>query len=57
MRFTTQAVYDNGVKDPEKRYVATLAYRYVYDAALTEEQRRVNLLGFQVTSYRVDPEF
>ncbi|CEE24586.1 hypothetical protein NY99_06915 [Xanthomonas phaseoli pv. phaseoli] len=57
VRFTTQAVYDNGVKDPEKRYVATLAYRYVYDAALTEEQRRVNLLGFQVTSYRVDPEF
>lgn len=57
VRFTTQAVYDNGVKDPEQRYVATLAYRYVYDAALTEEQRRVNLLGFQITSYRVDAEF
>lgn len=57
VRFTTQAVYDNGVKDPEQRFVATLAYRYVYDAALTEEQRRVNLLGFQVTSYRVDAEF
>ncbi|MCF8828554.1 type IV secretion system protein [Xanthomonas campestris pv. campestris] len=57
VRFTTQKVYDNGTKDPEERFVATLAYRYVYDAALTEEQRRVNLLGFQVTSYRVDAEF
>lgn len=57
VRFTTQVVHDNGTREPAQRSVATLAYRYLYDARLTEAQRRVNLLGFQVTSYRVDNEF
>jgi len=57
VRFTTQVVHDNGTREPLQRFVATLAYRYVYDAKLTEAQRMVNLLGFQVTSYRVDGEF
>jgi len=57
VRFTTQVVHDNGTREPSQRFVATLAYRYVYDAKLTEAQRMVNLLGFQVTSYRVDGEF
>jgi len=57
IRFTTQLVHENGTKEPPRRFVATLAYRYVYDAKLTEAQRLLNLLGFQVTSYRVDDEF
>lgn len=57
VRFTTQLVHENGTREAPQRFVATLAYRYVYDARLTEAQRRVNLLGFQVTSYRVDSEF
>jgi len=57
VRFTTQLAHDNGTKEPVQRFVATLAYRYIYDAKLTEAQRMMNLLGFQVTSYRVDGEF
>jgi len=57
VRFTTQLIHENGTKEPPQRFVATLAYRYVYDAKLTEAQRLINLLGFQVTSYRVDGEF
>lgn len=57
VRFITQLVHENGTKELPRRFVATLAFRYVYDAKLTESQRRVNLLGFQVTSYRVDSEF
>lgn len=36
-------------------WIATLAYKYV-NAAQTEEQRLKNPLGFQVFSYRTDPE-
>lgn len=55
VRFTTQVVRDNGIREPEQFWIATLAYRYV-NSKMTEAQRRVNPLGFQVTSYRVDPE-
>lgn len=37
------------------RFVATLAYNYV-NLPTTEKDRLVNPIGFQVTSYRVDPE-
>jgi len=57
VRFTTQLEHENGIKEPPQRFVAMLAYRYVYNAELTEAQRMMNLLGFQVTSYRVDHEF
>jgi len=57
VRFTTQVIHDNGTRELPQRFIATLAYRYVYDAKLTEAQRMVNLLGFQVTSYRIDSEF
>lgn len=57
VRFTTQKVESSGLKGPEERWVATLAYRYVTTAALSESERRINLLGFQVTSYRTDREF
>lgn len=55
VRFTTQVIRDSGISDPVKHWIATLAYHYV-NAKMTVEQRRANPLGFQVTSYRVDPE-
>ncbi|RZT91058.1 type IV secretion system protein VirB8 [Advenella incenata] len=38
-----------------QRLLATVAYRYV-NKPITEKDRLVNPLGFQVMSYRVDPE-
>jgi type IV secretion system protein VirB8 len=55
VRFTTQAKHSNGVIDPAKNYIATIGYTYV-SAPISEENRRINPLGFQVTSYRVDHE-
>lgn len=55
VRFTTDTFHDNGSADSEKHWIATLAYQYV-NAQMTVEQRRINPLGFQVVSYRVDPE-
>lgn len=40
---------------PPQRMLATVAYRYV-NKPITEEDRLVNPLGFQVMSYRIDPE-
>jgi len=56
VRFSSQFVHDNGSKEVPRRFIATLAYRYIYNAKLSEAQRRINLLGFQVISYRVDNE-
>jgi type IV secretion system protein VirB8 len=55
VRFTTQTKHLNGVVDPAKNYVATIGYTYV-SAPISEENRRINPLGFQVTSYRIDHE-
>jgi type IV secretion system protein VirB8 len=40
----------------ETRWVATLAFRFNSPAELTEKDRLINPFGFQVVSYRVDPE-
>lgn len=45
----------DGAPDREESVVATVGFRYV-GAAMREQDRLVNPLGFQVTSYRVDPE-
>ncbi|WP_150137770.1 virB8 family protein [Candidatus Enterovibrio escicola] len=37
-------------------WVATITSRYIPDKALTEQERLVNPLAFEVTSYRVFPE-
>lgn len=55
VRFTTQTVRDNGITEPPQYFIATIAYRFL-NAQMTEAQRRINPLGFQVTSYRVDAE-
>jgi type IV secretion system protein VirB8 len=44
-----------GAEDVDENLVATVGFQYVA-APMKEEDRLVNPLGFQVTSYRVDPE-
>lgn len=54
--------FEKTIKNVEDRgngqtsvWVATITHRYT-DTEMTEEMRLVNPLGFEVTSYRVDPE-
>ncbi len=44
-----------GTEDVLESLVATIGFQYVA-APMKEEYRLVNPLGFQVTSYRIDPE-
>jgi type IV secretion system protein VirB8 len=55
VRFSTRRKQASGAPDVEASLVATIGFRYV-GAAMREQDRLVNPLGFQVTSYRVDPE-
>lgn len=55
IRFTTQQVHTNGVKDAPQHQIATVGYAYI-NAPMSTADRRINPLGFQVTSYRADPE-
>ena len=55
VRFSTQLKHSNGSIDPLHHWIATIGYTYK-DAVISSFDRRVNPLGFQVTSYRVDPE-
>lgn len=55
VRFSTITRRNDGRTEGGADWIATLAYKYV-KAPISEQDRRVNPLGFQVTSYRVDPE-
>lgn len=55
VRYTTQELYNNGVKMPVRNWIASIGYAYV-NAPTAEADRRINPLGFQVTAYRSDPE-
>jgi type IV secretion system protein VirB8 len=55
VRFATRVTHPDGSGEPEESHVATIGFRYV-GGAMHEQDRLVNPLGFQVTSYRVDPE-
>ena len=55
VRFSATRKQLNGAPDAEENLVATIGFRYV-GAAMREQDRLVNPLGFQATSYRVDPE-
>ncbi len=55
LRFSTRQTADNGVAAETRTWIATVAYLYA-SAPMRVEDRRINPLGFQVTSYRVDPE-
>lgn len=55
VRFTTTTRLRNGNVIGPANFIATLAYHYV-GAPMAEKDRRIDALGFQITSYRVDPE-
>ncbi|MBX4335914.1 virB8 family protein [Bartonella raoultii] len=55
IRFTTQQYDSNGVVGPKQHKIATISYTYV-GAPMTSSDRLLNPLGFQITSYRTDPE-
>ena len=55
VRFAKRLERGDGAHEPEESLVATIGFRYV-GTAMREQDRLVNPLGFQVTSYRVDPE-
>ncbi len=55
VRFSTQLKHSNGSLEPLHNWIATIGYTYK-DATMSSVDRRINPLGFQVTSYRVDPE-
>jgi type IV secretion system protein VirB8 len=55
VRFVRTEHPAGGGEDVEESLVATIGFEYVA-APMHEEDRMVNPLGFQVTSYRVDPE-
>lgn len=56
VRFTTQQMHSNGTKKAPRNWIATVRYHYLRKVAMKPEARRINLLGFQVSSYRIDPE-
>lgn len=55
-RFATVKIdAGSGMKEPPRHWIATIGFTYV-SAPMRAEDRRINPLGFQVTSWRVDPE-
>lgn len=55
VRFTTQQHESSGTVGPKQHQIATIGYTYV-GAPMKSSDRLLNPLGFQVTSYRADPE-
>ncbi|HBN8448266.1 TPA: virB8 family protein [Pseudomonas aeruginosa] len=53
---TTKRVDDPDGAGTVTKWVATVAYEYRNPSLIKESQRLVNPFGFQVLSYRVDPE-
>lgn len=55
VRFDTQQQDRNGGVGPAQPWISVIHYRYS-EAPMAFEDRLINPLGFQVTSYRRDPE-
>ncbi|QNT77565.1 virB8 family protein [Entomobacter blattae] len=56
VRYTTQDKYANrSIPEEKKHWIATVAYSY-QKTVLTASQRFLNPLGFQVTSFKAQPE-
>lgn len=55
VRFSHQIDHNNGTREPKTYWVATIGYKYL-NAKISLQDRRLNPLGFQITSYRLDPE-
>jgi len=59
VRFTAQKLTpsgDNPDGAPLQKWIATIGYQYNPKQQMTEQERQINPLGFQVVSYRKDPE-
>lgn len=57
VRFAKRTVSAQRGAEPETTYwIATLGYQYDTSLRISESLRRINPWGFQVMSYRVDPE-
>lgn len=57
LRFEKTIKGVNDRKGETHVWVATIAYQYKSQEALSEEDRLINPVGFQVISYRVHPEY
>jgi type IV secretion system protein VirB8 len=55
VRFTTQLVYADRQPEKVENKIATISYTYL-NAPMSLTDRRINPLGFQVTTYQVDQE-
>jgi type IV secretion system protein VirB8 len=55
VRFQTR-ILSSGTTNQTQGWVATISFEYDSAEKLDESQRLINPFGFQVTSYRVDPE-
>jgi type IV secretion system protein VirB8 len=55
VRFKTVLHWRTNRPDEVRHWVATVAYSYV-NSAMKPQDRLINPLGFQIQSYRVDPE-
>jgi len=53
---TTKRTDQEGAPGTVTKWVATVAYEYRSTALIKESERLVNPFGFQVLTYRVDPE-
>lgn len=53
---TTKRTDQEGTPGTVTKWVATVAYEYRSTARIKESERLVNPFGFQVLTYRVDPE-
>ena len=59
VHYTTEKVNMTGEnldQSPIQSWVATIAFEFDPQLKLTEQERRINPLGFKVLSYRVDAE-
>ena len=57
VRFSKITKYiEDSLPGKETRWVATLAFQFNNPSSLRESERFINPFGFQVVSYRVDPE-
>lgn len=58
VRFEKQTIALSGDRDqviPPQKLIATIGFEYT-DQPFSDKDRQINPLGFQVVSYRVDPE-
>ncbi len=53
---TTKRTDDDSSPGTITKWIATVAYEYLDPSTMAESQRLVNPFGFQVLSYRIDPE-